>query len=233
MPESKSSAQTRHRNVRPPLVADDDLLRPERGLWAEGFSCIAGIDEAGRGCLAGPVVAAAVVLPRFVELPGVYDSKQLSDAGRRELFRQLKELKDISIGVGIESNEVIDEINILKATHKAMRKAAAALDRKPDVVLVDGLPVNGFEVVSRNLVDGDALSASIAAASIIAKVTRDDIMLELAKKYPEYGFAGNKGYGTPEHLAALKKHGPCAVHRMTFHPVMLFAPDAPEQLELL
>ncbi|MCQ2377840.1 MAG: ribonuclease HII [Victivallaceae bacterium] len=215
------------------MTADDELLRPERQLWAEGFSSVAGVDEAGRGCLAGPVVAAAVILPRYVDLPGVYDSKQLSDRERRELYRDLLAQPGIVYGWGIVGNEEIDEVNILNATHRAMRSAVKQLSVKPDVVLVDGLPVKDFIAPSRNLVGGDALSASIAAASILAKVRRDDIMIELDKKYPGYGFAGNKGYGTAKHLAALKTLGPCAAHRKTFHPVWEYLDDAPKQLELL
>ncbi len=233
MPASKNSGPSKSESRRPLLATDDELLRPERELWAEGFSSIAGVDEAGRGCLAGPVVAAAVILPRYVDLPGVYDSKQLSDRERRKLYHDLLSQKGIFFAWGIIGNEEIDEVNILNATHRAMRNAVKSLPQKPDVVLVDGLPVRDFIAPSRNLVGGDALSASIAAASILAKVKRDDLMIELDKKYPGYGFAGNKGYGTAKHLAALKQLGPCDAHRKTFHPVWEFVEGAPKQLELL
>ncbi len=233
MPASKNSGPSKSESRRPLLTADDELLRPERELWAEGFSSIAGVDEAGRGCLAGPVVAAAVILPRYVDLPGVYDSKQLSNCERRKLYHDLLSQKGICFAWGIVGNGEIDEINILNATHRAMRSAVKSLSKTPDVVLVDGLPVRDFIAPSRNLVGGDALSASIAAASILAKVKRDDLMIELDKKYPGYGFDGNKGYGTAKHLAALEQLGPCDAHRKTFHPVWEFVEGAPKQLELL
>ena len=230
---SRNSEPSKSGIVRPVITADDELLRPERELWAEGFYSIAGVDAAGRGALAGPVVAAAVILPRYVLLPGVFDSKQLSDRQRRKLFAEIIALPEVSYAWGIVDNRKIDEVNILNATHIAMRQAVKSLPTAPDIVLVDGLPVRGFQVPSRNLVCGDALSASIAAASILAKVKRDDIMIELSGKYPEYGFAGNKGYGTAKHLAALKQFGPADIHRTTFHPVSLYAEGAPEQLDLL
>ena len=210
----------------------DQLLRSERELWAEGFCFVAGVDEAGRGPLAGPVAAAAVVLPRDADLPNVFDSKQLSDAARRELKEQIYALPGVMIGVSLIAPSVIDEINILQATHRAMREAVSQLE-KVDCVLVDGLAVRGFGVEARNLIKGDALSASIAAASIIAKVARDDVMIELDKRYPEYGFALHKGYGTAAHLRALQKYGVSPVHRKSFRPVREIIDPPPEQLELL
>ncbi|MBR2633141.1 MAG: ribonuclease HII [Lentisphaeria bacterium] len=210
----------------------DELLRPERELWAEGFCFIAGVDEAGRGPLAGPVAAAAVVLPRGIELPDVFDSKQLSDSSRRALRDEIYALPGVSIGLSLLDADVIDEINILQATHRAMREAVSQLENV-DCVLVDGLAVRGFKVESRNLVKGDSLSASIAAASIIAKVARDDFMIEMDKLYPEYGFAVHKGYGTAAHLQALHKYGVTPIHRKSFRPVREIIDPPPEQLELL
>ena len=210
------------------LRQDDELLLSERQLRAEGFSWIAGVDEAGRGPLAGTVVAAAVILPRDLEeLPGVFDSKQLTESEREELFEELYALPGIKIGVASATAEEIDRLNILRATHTAMRRAVAKI-AEADFVLVDGLPVQ-FELPSRNIVKGDAKCASIAAASIIAKVTRDREMVELDRQYPQYGFARHKGYGTVEHLDALKKYGPSPVHRKSFRPVYELLPDSPVQ----
>jgi ribonuclease HII len=210
------------------LRQDDELLLSERQLRAEGFSWIAGVDEAGRGPLAGSVVAAAVVLPSDVpELPGVFDSKQLSEAEREELFEALYALPGIRIGVASAEAEEIDRLNILRATHEAMRRAVTKI-AEADFVLVDGLPVQ-FTLPSRNIVKGDAKCASIAAASIIAKVTRDREMVQLDEMYPGYGFAKHKGYGTAEHLEALKKLGPSPVHRKSFRPVYELLPETPVQ----
>jgi ribonuclease HII len=210
------------------LTQDDELLRSERQLRAEGFYWIAGVDEAGRGPLAGSVVAAAVMLPPDIpELPGVFDSKQLTGQMREELFDALYALPGIRISVAKASVEEIDRLNILRATHLAMRRAVAGL-KEAEYVLVDGLPVQ-FELPSRNIVKGDAKSASIAAASIIAKVTRDREMLEADEIYPQYGFARHKGYGTAEHLAALKEFGPSPIHRKSFRPVYELLPDVPVQ----
>ena len=218
-----------HRTV---LSLDDELLRSERELRAEGFCWIAGVDEAGRGPLAGPVTAGAVILPWNKNgLPGVFDSKQLSAEARAELYEELLSLEGVDIGIGIADVEEIDKLNILKAAHLAMFRAVAQL-KKVDCVLVDGLPVKGFSVPSRNLVKGDARSASIAAASIVAKVTRDRMMMKAAELYPEYGFASHKGYGTAEHLEALRKYGACPLHRRSFRPVMEVLPETPEQQQL-
>ena len=186
------------------------------------------MDEAGRGPLAGSVVAAAVILPADVEsLPGVFDSKQLTEAEREELFEELHALPGIKISVASATAEEIDKLNILRATHLAMRRAVAGL-KEADFVLVDGLPVQ-FTLPSRNIIKGDAKSASIAAASIIAKVTRDREMLQYDAEYPQYGFARHKGYGTREHLDALKKFGPSPIHRKSFRPVYELLPDTPVQ----
>lgn len=214
------------------LSLDDELLRSERELRAEGFYWIAGVDEAGRGPLAGPVTAGAVVLPwRENGLPGVFDSKQLSAEAREELYEELMSLDGVDIGIGIADVEEIDRLNILKAAHLAMFRAVAQL-KNVDFVLVDGLPVRGFTVPSRNLVKGDARSASIAAASIVAKVVRDRMMMKADAEYPEYGFASHKGYGSAEHLEALRKYGACPLHRRSFRPVAEVLPDTPVQQQL-
>lgn len=214
------------------ISLDDELLHSEREFRAEGFCWIAGVDEAGRGPLAGPVTAGAVILPwRENALPGVFDSKQLSAAAREELFEELQSLDGVDIGVGVADAAEIDRLNILKAAHLAMFRAVAQL-KKVDFVLVDGLPVKGFPVPSCNLVKGDSRSASIAAASIVAKVVRDRMMMEAEKQYPQYGFASHKGYGTAEHLEALRKYGACPLHRRSFRPVMEVLPDTPVQQQL-
>ena len=214
------------------LSLDDELLRSERELRAEGFCWIAGVDEAGRGPLAGPVTAGAVILPWNKNgLPGVFDSKQLSAEARAELYEELLSLEGVDIGIGIADVEEIDKLNILKAAHLAMFRAVAQL-KKVDCVLVDGLPVKGFEVPSRNLIKGDARCASIAAASIVAKVVRDKMMMDFDAKYPEYGFASHKGYGSAEHLEALRKYGACPIHRRSFRPVAEVLPETPVQQQL-
>lgn len=188
---------------------------------------IAGIDEAGRGPLAGPVVAAAVVLPEKIRVKGLNDSKQLTELQRESIFEKLMKREDLTWAVAILEPEEIDRINILRATHEAMRRAVAALGLIPEHVLIDGLPVHPFPIEQTALVGGDGLCYSIAAASVIAKVTRDRLMIERHALYPAYGFAQHKGYGTPQHLAALKEHGPCPLHRRTFltveHPEFDFA----------
>jgi ribonuclease HII len=201
-----------------------DVLLYEKEAWSSGFLRLAGIDEAGRGPLAGPVVAAAVIFdPEYIqaELEATFgkltDSKAMTQKNREEYVLLLTESKFTRVGIGIVEADEIDRINILKATHKAMAVAASQI--KPQFALVDGLPVKGLPCESRSIVKGDALSISISAASIIAKVTRDRILTELGIEYPEYGFAQHKGYGTPQHLSALKKYGATPVHRKTFRPV--------------
>ena len=192
-----------------------NLWEIENSLYAEGYKMICGVDEAGRGPLAGPVCAAAVILPKGLELPGLNDSKKLTDKKRRELFPIIKE-QAIAYGIGLASHEEIDEINILQATYLAMERAIAQLEGKADFALVDGNRAKDFGLPVRTVVKGDSLSASIAAASILAKVTRDDIMLEMAETYPEYGFEVHKGYGTKAHYEALRQHGHSPIHRMSF-----------------
>ena len=176
---------------------------------------VAGIDEAGRGPLAGPVVAAVVILPKDIFLPFLNDSKKVTEKRRDVLFDEIKQ-NAIAYGIGIASNTLIDEINILQATYEAMREAINALEKTPDVLLVDAVHIPDINIKQVGIVKGDAKSVNIAAASILAKVTRDRIMVEYDKIYPEYGFASNKGYGTATHIAALKEVGPCAIHRKSF-----------------
>ena len=197
-----------------------DWLREEKLALDSGYRTVAGIDEAGRGALAGPVVAACVVLPNGIELPGVDDSKKLSASKREELFETIM-THATGVGVGIVEAGVIDEINILKATHRAMRLSLANLPPsiQPDLALIDGLPVRPFPIPQNALVRGDGRSVTIAAASIIAKVTRDRLMLAFDQEFPEYGFASHKGYGAKRHLKALETLGPCAIHRLTFRPI--------------
>ncbi|MEI8233859.1 MAG: ribonuclease HII [Verrucomicrobiota bacterium] len=195
-------------------------LRHERALRKAGVQSIAGIDEAGRGPLAGPVVAAAVILPEGFRHKVLTDSKQLTASVREQLYAELTaEGSGIVWAVAIAESGEIDRINILRATHQAMRRAVAALPHLPQHALIDGLPVRPFPVPQTALVGGDGLSFSIAAASILAKVTRDRIMVAMDALYPGYHFAQHKGYGTPEHLAMLRTHGPCPIHRRSFLPV--------------
>jgi ribonuclease HII len=205
-------------------MKNPDVLLYEKEAWSSGFLRLAGIDEAGRGPLAGPVVAAAVIFdPEYIkaELETTFgrltDSKAMTEARREEYFALLTESECATISIGIIEAEEIDQINILKATHKAMAIAASQVN--PQFALVDGLPVKGLPCESRSIVKGDALSISISAASIIAKVTRDRILTELDIEYPEYGFAQHKGYGTPQHLIALRIYGVTPAHRKTFRPV--------------
>ena len=192
-----------------------NLWELEEGFRAEGFDPICGVDEAGRGPLAGPVCAAAVILPYGLEIPGLDDSKKLSDKRRRELFPLIQE-KALAWGIGFTSEAEIDEINILQATFLAMERALAQLTIRPGLALIDGNREKDFGLPVRTVVHGDSLSANIAAASILAKVTRDNLMLEMAERYPQYGFDIHKGYGTKAHYEALRTYGPCPIHRKTF-----------------
>lgn len=179
------------------------------------YQYICGIDEVGRGPLAGPVVAAAVILPTDCNILYINDSKQLSEQKREELFEQIME-QAVSVGIGIVSHERIDEINILQATYEAMRQAVGKLSVTPDLLLNDAVTIPGLSMKQVPIIKGDAKSISIASASIVAKVTRDRMMVELDKFYPEYGFAGNKGYGSAVHIQAIKEIGPCPIHRRSF-----------------
>lgn len=187
----------------------------ERSCREKGFKCIAGVDEAGRGPLAGPVFAAAVILPENCFIPGLNDSKKLSEKKREELFDIICE-KAVSYCIANISHERIDEINILNATFEAMNNAVNGLDVTPDYVLIDGNRIKGMDVAHETVVKGDAKSVSIAAASILAKVSRDRVMYDAAKQYPQYGFDKHKGYGTKAHCEAILKYGPCKIHRCTF-----------------
>lgn len=196
-------------------MADKNMWEIEDSYFAQGISTICGVDEAGRGPLAGPVCAAAVILPPHLEIPGLDDSKKLTDKRRRELMPIIQE-KAIAYGIAFATHEEIDQINILQATFLAMQRALDQLNVKPELALIDGNREKDFGIPVKTVVKGDSLSANIAAASILAKVTRDIWMEEMAEKYPEYGFEVHKGYGTKAHYAALTEHGATDIHRMTF-----------------
>lgn len=201
------------------LPAEHQLLVMEKELRNEGFSFVAGVDEAGRGPLAGPVVAAAVIFLDYTKVPQVFDSKQLKEKTRDELFELLIHSDDIIYAFAEVDNNEIDRINILQATHLAMRTAVDKLSQNPDFVLIDGNPVKSMHYPNKSVVKGDAKCAAISAASIIAKVHRDRLMCKYAELYPEYGFEIHKGYGTAAHLAAIQQYGPCPIHRKTFSPI--------------
>jgi len=192
--------------------------RYEGQAWRAGVARVAGLDEAGRGPLAGPVVAAAVIIAADRRIRGLADSKLLSAERRAALFEVIHE-RALAVGVGVVDHETIDRINILEATRVAMRQALTALAVAPDLVITDFVHLPDLPCPQRNLVDGDVRCATVAAASIVAKVTRDRIMLDADAKFPQYGFARHKGYGTADHLAALDRHGPCPLHRRTFSGV--------------
>lgn len=187
----------------------------EESYYKQGYHLICGIDEAGRGPLAGPVCAAAVILPPNLDIPGLNDSKKLSDKKRRELYPVIIE-KAISYGIAFADEKEIDEVNILQATYLAMERAIAQLDVTPQFALIDGNRAKNFGLPAETVVHGDSRSASIAAASILAKVARDNYMLEMAEKYPQYAFDVHKGYGTKAHYSALESYGPCPLHRTSF-----------------
>ena len=196
-------------------MSNVNMWEIENSLYSEDIQVICGVDEAGRGPLAGPVCAAAVILPKGLELPGLTDSKKLTDKKRRELFPLIQE-QAIAYGIGFATEQEIDEINILQATFLAMQRALDQLTVKPDLALIDGNREKDFGLPVKTVVKGDSLSANIAAASILAKVSRDNLMEEQAKIYPQYGFEIHKGYGTKAHYAALREFGHSPIHRMTF-----------------
>ena len=196
-------------------MSQQDMWKIEQEYFDKGIQLICGVDEAGRGPLAGPVCAAAVILPPNAEIPGLNDSKKLSDKKRRELYPIIKE-QAIAYGIAFADHHEVDEINILQATYLAMERAINQLNVKPELALIDGNRAKEFGIPVETVVHGDSLSASIAAASVLAKVTRDNFMLEMAEAYPGYDFEIHKGYGTKAHYAALTKLGPSAIHRMTF-----------------
>jgi len=199
----------------------NDILFFEKTAYNSNFSCVAGIDEAGRGPLAGPVTAAAVVLPVGLYIPGVDDSKKLSPDKREKLFEIIM-AQALSVGVGIIGPAEIDLINILQATRRAMLAAVRQLTPQPDCLLIDGISTIDSTIAQKTIKKGDSLSLSIAAASIIAKVTRDRFMIEMDSEYPGYGFSGHKGYGSAAHLEAIRKLGPSPIHRLTFRGVKEF-----------
>ena len=205
------------------LFAEAYRLRLMRGLeeWLAGcgYCRVAGVDEAGRGSLAGPVVAAAVIVNPFCSVPGVDDSKALTAAERERMAAAIRATAVASAVVAVPA-DVIDRINILEATRRAMRQAVAALQPEPDCLVVDAVALSGFRFPCLPLIRGDAVSYGVACASILAKTERDRMMSELDREYPAYGFALHKGYGVPEHLQALETYGPCPVHRLTYKPVL-------------
>lgn len=196
-------------------MSKTDMWLIENRLFSDEVKIICGVDEAGRGPLAGPVCAAAVILPPNIDIPGLDDSKKLSDKRRRELFPIILQ-QAISYGIGLATHQEIDQINILQATYLAMERALEQLKQKPDLALIDGNRAKDFGIPIKTVVHGDSLSASIAAASILAKVTRDDLMVKYAETYPQYAFDIHKGYGTKAHYEALRTFGPSPIHRMTF-----------------
>lgn len=205
------------------VIETVDLLNYENNLYSSGINYIAGVDEVGRGPLVGPVVAAAVILPKGYKLEGLTDSKKLSEKKRNTFYDIL--MKDaIAIGVGIKSNKIIDEVNIYEATKLAMKDAINNLSVKPEHVLIDAMPLE-LDIPTTSIIKGDALSESIAAASVIAKVTRDRMMYELDKEYPEYGFAKHKGYPTKEHIKNVKQYGLLDNYRFTFKPIGVLIKD--------
>jgi len=209
-----------------------DRFEFERALWQNNFTRVAGVDEAGRGPLAGPVVAAAAILPSSWaesglphELEGLNDSKQLTETQREKFFTFLISCGEVQFSIAQTDAAQIDEINILQATHRAMNDALARLNPQPQHALVDGRAVKTMRVPQTAIVKGDERSYSIAAASVLAKVTRDRLMLEFDRQFPNYGFAGHKGYGTAKHLEAIKKFGACAIHRKSFAPLKQEEPE--------
>lgn len=196
-------------------MEEKNMWQIEDAVFQKGYTWVCGVDEAGRGPLAGPVCAAAVILPPHLVIPGLDDSKKLSDKRRRELMPIIME-QAVAYGIGFASHEEIDEINILQATFLAMERAIAQLEGKAEFALIDGNREKDFGIPVQTVVKGDSLSASIAAASVLAKVTRDDIMVQMAEEYPQYGFEIHKGYGTKAHYEALAAFGPSPIHRMTF-----------------
>lgn len=193
----------------------EEMLKIENDLYSKGYKLIAGVDEAGRGPLCGPVVAAAVILPENYKIEGVNDSKKLSEKKREMLYDKIIN-EAVAVGVGISGVDVIEKVNILNATKMAMKEAISKLSVKPDFVLIDGNQMIDIDIEASTVVSGDAKSESIAAASIIAKVTRDRMLYDYDKVYPEYGFAKHKGYGTKAHIAAIKEYGLTPIHRPSF-----------------
>jgi ribonuclease HII len=221
MPRGKPSPGEAKSDFPEDLFGDQLLCDPlsfEQSARASGYTLIAGLDEAGRGPLAGPVVAAAVILPQGLLIPGLTDSKQVPEAERERLFDVIRQ-QAVCFGIGIADERTIDDVNILQATIIAMEKALAALSPQPDYLLLDAITLPRVRLPQKPIIQGDCRSHSISAASILAKVTRDRLMVELHVKYPQYNFHKHKGYGTREHMELLREHGPCAAHRRSFGPV--------------
>lgn len=202
-------------------VKDINIYQHEEDLQDQGYNFVCGVDEAGRGPLAGPCVVAAVIMPLTCRIPGINDSKQLSSKKREELYKEIVR-NAISISIVYVSESQIDQLNIYRATQLGMLRAVADLEQTPDYVLVDAMPLGELDIPHESIIHGDARSASIAAASIIAKVTRDHFMEKMDIKYPGYGFARHKGYCTKEHKEKLNELGPCSIHRKTYAPVSSF-----------
>ena len=198
-----------------------NLYEFEEKLYDEGFHLICGVDEAGRGPLAGPLVVAACILPPFLSIAGINDSKQLSAKKRKELYKVIVK-NALAYKIVFVTEEDVDSLNIYQATKKGMLMAIAGLKNKPDYALIDAMPLGELEIPHNSIIHGDARCASVAAASILAKVTRDEYMEKMDIKYPNYGFKKHKGYGTKAHMQALEKYGPCKIHRKSFAPVSKF-----------
>lgn len=209
------SAENKIKAYNDELKRLEKMTEFEKKYYNQNIELIAGIDEVGRGPLAGPVVAAAVILPKNIIIEGINDSKKLSAKKREELFEIISQ-KAVSIGIGMESNSLIDEINILQATYSAMKSAVKNLNIKPEILLVDAVKIPDIDIIQEGIIKGDEKSLSIAAASIIAKVTRDRMMVDFDDIYPEYGFKDNKGYGSQKHIEAIKNFGLCPIHRKSF-----------------
>ena len=215
-----------------PVFSQEEIQRLKKMMRFEnkarrlGYKCIAGVDEAGRGPLAGPVVAAACVLPKGTFIEGVDDSKKLLPSERFEVFQRILSLPNVDYGIGIIDALIIDQVNILQATFMAMMAAVSKLTKAPDYLLIDGNKMPATETPGEAIVMGDSRSQSIAAASIIAKHTRDQLMRVFHERWPEYGFQSHKGYGTPEHLLAIQKYGPCEIHRKSFEPIKSFTQNS-------
>lgn len=197
----------------------ESMMLLEKRAEERGFKRVAGVDEVGRGSLAGPVVAAACILPEAALIEGVNDSKKLLPSERGKIFQRILALAEVDYGIGIIDALIIDQVNILQATFQAMTAALSRLSQKPDFILVDGDKLPPLSISAEAVVKGDQLSQSIAAASIIAKETRDQLMRVYHAEWPQYGFDSHKGYATQKHLIAIQKHGPCAIHRMSFEPL--------------
>lgn len=210
----------------------NEMMLSEKRLELEGFTRIAGVDEAGRGPLAGPVVAAACILPEGVYFAHLNDSKQLKKEMREQLYSEIISSPNLVYGIGIIDVDTIDSVNILQATFLAMRSAIESLEDQPDYILIDGSQIPLLEIPTECVVGGDSKSVSIAAASVLAKVTRDRIMVEFDQKYPEYGFKSHKGYATEQHMRAIHEHGPCPIHRKSFEPIKTMLNPQPVQADL-